>query len=148
MLHYLIYYSHAADTMYTKDMNPILLQSRVRNSIQSITGMLIYVEGIFNNHAEGRFLQILEGTKKEVTEVYASIKNDVRHNQVTILKEGSIEERNFSSWKMGYKSFNLTQYPDLQFFFELDTKTLIYNESDHPMLEFLKSFSLAGKNIR
>jgi hypothetical protein len=148
MLYNLIYYSHAADTMYTKDMNPILLQSRVRNSIQSVTGMLIYVEGIFNDHAEGRFLQILEGTKKEVTAVYTSIKNDLRHNQVTIIKEGPIEERNFSSWKMGYKSFNLVLYPDLRFFFDLDSQSLVYNDNDHPMLDFLKSFSLAGKNIR
>jgi hypothetical protein len=148
MLYSLIYYSHSVGTMYTKDMNPILVQSRARNSIQSLTGMLIYVEGVFNDHAEGRFLQILEGTKKEVTEVYASIKNDLRHNKVTIIKEGPIEERNFSSWKMGYKSYNLARYPDLQFFFDLDTKSLIYNDNDHPMLEFLKSFSLAGKNIR
>jgi hypothetical protein len=148
MLYNLIYFSHAIDTMYTKDMNPILVQSRLRNSNQGITGILVYVEGNFNDHKEGRFLQILEGTKEEVTEVYESIKKDLRHDKVTTIKEGAIEERNFSSWKMGYKSFNLQQHPDLQFFFDLDTQSLIYNDDDHPMLDFLKSFSLAGKNIR
>lgn len=148
MLYNLIYFSHASSVMHTKDMNPILLQSRARNSDQGITGMLVYVEGIFNNHTEGRFLQILEGTKEEVDQVYASITKDDRHNKVTIIKEGPIEERNFSSWKMGYKSFTLEQHPDLEFFFNLDTQSLIYNDDDHPMLDFLKSFSLTSKNVR
>lgn len=148
MLYNLIYFSHAASTMYTKDMNPILIQSRIRNSDQGVTGMLVYVEGIFNDHKEGRFLQILEGKKQDVIEVYTSIKNDVRHHKVTTIKEGPIEERSFSSWKMGYKTFNMQQHPDLQFFFDLDTEILIYNHNDHPMIDFLKSFSLAGKNVR
>ena len=148
MLYNLIYFSHSVISMHTKDMNPILVQSRKRNSAQGITGMLVYVEGIFDDHTEGRFLQILEGTKADVTEVYTSIKNDIRHNQVTILKEGPIKNREFSTWKMGYKSFDLQQHPDLQFFFNLDTQSLVYNDDHHPMLDFLKSFSLAGKNIR
>jgi hypothetical protein len=148
MLYNLIYLSHTASTMHTKDMNPILVQSRSRNSDHGVTGMLVYVEGTLPDHKEGRFLQILEGTKVDVEEVYASIKNDLRHTQVTILKEGAIEDRSFSSWNMGYKSFNLEQYPDLKFFFQLDAQSLIYNDDDHPMRGFLKSFSAAGKNLR
>lgn len=148
MLYNLIYFSHAADVMYTRDMNPILVQSKIRNLNLGITGMLVYVEGVFSDHTEGRFLQVLEGTMQEVRTVYASIENDPRHLQVTIIKVGPIECRNFSSWQMGYKSFNLKQHPDLEFFFSMDNQSLICNDGYHPMLDFLKSFSLAGKNIR
>jgi hypothetical protein len=148
MLYDLIYFSHAASIMHTKDMNPILLQSRKRNGTQGVTGLLVYVEGIFKDHSAGRFLQVLEVTKEDVTEIYESIKKDSRHNQVTTIKEGPIENRNFSSWKMGYESFNVQQFPDLQFFFELDTKSLVYQDDNHPMLDFLKTFASAGKNIR
>lgn len=141
MLYDLIYFSHAVNTMHAKNMKPLLLQSRQRNSNLGITGMLVYVEGILNNHKEGRFLQILEGPELEVKKVYTSIKNDFRHNHVTILKEGPIVFRNFSAWKMCYKSFDLLEHPDLQFFFQMDLHYLIYNADDHPMLDFLKSYS-------
>jgi hypothetical protein len=148
MLYNLIYFSHAANAMHTKDMNPILIQSRIKNTSHEITGMLVYVEGIFNDRTEGRFLQVLEGTELEVTAIYESIKGDSRHNQVTTIKDGPIENRKFSSWKMGYKSFNLQQYPDLKFFFQLDTRSLIYNDQEHPMLNLLQSLSDSGRNIR
>jgi hypothetical protein len=148
MLYDLIYFSNAAGVMQARDMNPILAQSRIRNADQKVTGFLMYVEGIYNHHREGRFLQVLEGSKHDVTQIYDSIKKDLRHNQVTTLKEGPIENRNFSSWSMGYESFDVQQFPDLQFFFQLDIQSLICQDDNHPMLDFIKTFASAGKNIR
>jgi hypothetical protein len=129
-------------------MNPLLLQSRLRNFNQGVTGLMVYVEGVFGNHTEGRFLQVLEGTKEDVIAIYASILKDPRHSQATIIKEGPIEDRNFSSWQMGFKSFNIEQFPDLRYFFEINTWNMIDSDDHHPMLRFLKSFSVAGKNLR
>jgi hypothetical protein len=148
MLYDLIYFSNATSVMQTSDINPILAQSRIRNADQQVTGFLMYVEGIYNHHKEGRFLQVLEGSEHDVTQIYDSIKKDLRHNQVTTLKEGPIENRNFSSWSMGYESFHVQQFPDLQFFFQLDIRSLISQEDNHPILDFIKTFASAGKNIR
>lgn len=134
--------------MHTIDMNPLLIQSRKRNAINGVTGMLVYAEGTFNNHKEGRFLQILEGPKREVQNIYNAIKIDSRHEQVITLKEGPIDDRNFSSWKMGYKSFDLQRNPELQYLFQLEPQSLVSNIIDHPILDFLKSFSASGKNVR
>jgi hypothetical protein len=49
---------------------------------------------------------------------------------------------------MGYESFHVQQFPDLQFFFQLDIRSLISQEDNHPILDFIKTFAAAGKNIR
>ncbi|MEJ7556661.1 MAG: BLUF domain-containing protein [Pedobacter sp.] len=148
MFYDLIYFSHSTGTIHIKEMNLILAKSRFRNADQGVTGFLVYVEGIFDDHTEGRFLQVLEGSKKDVTEIYDSIKKDPRHHQVTTIKEGPLEIRNFNCWRMGYESFNVQEFPDLQFFFQLDIQPLIYHDDHHPMLDFIKSFAVTGKNIR
>lgn len=82
--------------MQSTDLEEILAHARRSNATNGITGALVYAEGIF--------LQILEGDKLKVQHLMAKIERDVRHETVTILREGEVPAAIFGSWKMAYVS--------------------------------------------
>ena len=85
------------------------------NTARTVTGMLIYA-----NH---RFLQMLEGERKDVLHTFERIQDDPRHRHVHVIAQTNIEERLFSHWNMGFKQFNaetLAEHPDLHTFFARD----------------------------
>ncbi len=94
MTYQIIYSSEASTPMQTDDLEELLDDARRRNAAQGITGALVYAEGIF--------LQILEGDKVRVQELMASIRRDVRHESVIVLREGEIPAAIFGHWKMAY----------------------------------------------
>jgi len=94
----LIYRSLAKGGINTTDITGILNKSRNFNSQNDITGCLLF----YNNE----FIQILEGDKKKVTELYATIKKDRRHTDVMLLDENEKEERIFTNWSMAYFDLN------------------------------------------
>ena len=49
-------------------------------------------------------MQILEGEKETVLELYSTIINDERYRCVKTFWQGSISERGFSKWAMGFVS--------------------------------------------
>jgi len=60
-----------------------------------ITGMLIY--------HRGEFVQILEGRKKSVENVYEKfIGQDLQHTALNKVHQNTISHRNFSEWSMGF----------------------------------------------
>ena len=92
-------YNYIANLNLTaEDINNILNTSRDFNSKNSITGCLLY----HNN----QFLQILEGDKKVVQDLYLSIKRDKRHSNVNLLSEGGKKERMFTGWNMAFQEFD------------------------------------------
>ena len=94
MVH-LIYVSSATRVMSEEDLEAILEKSRVKNASLGITGMLLY--------ATGNFIQVLEGEKEAVDELYATIEKDERHRDCMLLLEEEITERNFPAWSMGFR---------------------------------------------
>jgi len=104
--------------------------------------MLLYIEGDFASQKGGRFMQVLEGDEQDVKDIYTKIKNDPRHHNVILLNQHYIEERNFKTWSMGFKSIALDQYRQTQGYFELDEHFMHpgdYENFNAP-LTFLKSF--------
>ena len=71
----------------------LLKKSRDWNKRQNITGILIY--RFSPNFNRGNFLQIVEGSKKSVSNVWRRISKDSKHHTVTILEEGFNEKRIF-----------------------------------------------------
>jgi hypothetical protein len=94
MLVRLLYASRAATPLTTPVVDSILAQSRAHNPKLGITGMLCYSEDLF--------LQVLEGGRDEVCELYNTIVRDDRHSNVRILRFDEIAERRFGSWTMGH----------------------------------------------
>ena len=94
MLYELLYTSVAKREMSSDELVELLEQSRKKNLRLNITGLLVY--------QKGEFMQILEGEKETVLELYDTITNDERHTSVKTFWEDFISERGFSRWAMGF----------------------------------------------
>lgn len=103
----LVYVSYATTDMNTNELKAILDVSRKNNEKRGITGMLIY--------RDGYFIQVLEGEKEVVQNLFNTIKQDPRHKGVLIVSQQNIEKRDFSNWSMGFKNLDevdLSAYPE------------------------------------
>jgi hypothetical protein len=77
------------------DLDHILASARRRNVAEEITGMLLYYRG--------EFVQILEGEKKSVENIYDKfISPDLRHTALNKVHQNTISHRSFSEWSMGF----------------------------------------------
>jgi hypothetical protein len=94
MLVRLLYASRSAAPLQAQVIDAILAQSRDHNPKLGITGMLCYSDDLF--------LQVLEGGRDEVCELYNTIVRDDRHTNVRLLSFEEIAERRFGSWTMGH----------------------------------------------
>jgi hypothetical protein len=94
MLVRLLYASRATAPLKAAVQDSILEQSRRHNPARGITGILCYSDDLF--------LQVLEGSRDEVCELYNTIVRDQRHQDVRILSFEEIRERRFGHWTMGH----------------------------------------------
>ena len=94
MLVRLLYASRAHADNMAGAIESIVAQSRAHNPERGITGILCYGGEIF--------LQVIEGGRSEVNELYAHIVRDTRHRDVVLLKYEEITERRFAGWTMGH----------------------------------------------
>jgi hypothetical protein len=94
-MHQLVYVSAASWAMSNAELNEILDASRRNNRRSAVTGMLL--------HIDRGFLQVLEGPKAAVEEIFARIKRDSRHNALRVLIEQETEGRQFGDWSMGFE---------------------------------------------
>jgi uncharacterized Fe-S cluster-containing MiaB family protein len=133
-MYHLIYVSHASTKLIEDELFQILESSREKNKEKSVTGMLVYLQG--------KFIQVLEGKKSIVEELFEEIKKDPRHKKVIKILEGNTPERIFKNWSMGFKKINLNQfteisgYTDPEVFFSEDRIT----EESPAALIFLAHF--------
>ncbi|MEK9720950.1 MAG: BLUF domain-containing protein [Quisquiliibacterium sp.] len=93
MLVRLLYASRAETTTGAVDIDAIVARSRQFNPERGITGVLCFSAGLF--------MQVLEGSRDEVNQLYAEIVRDSRHRDVLLLDYAEVTERRFSSWTMG-----------------------------------------------
>lgn len=96
MLYQLMYSSQATAPMTVDDLEQILVDARTGNEERNVTGVLVYVDGVF--------FQILEGEGRVVREVMTSIARDTRHCSVKVFHESEVDARAFDSWRMAYLS--------------------------------------------
>jgi hypothetical protein len=93
MLVRLLYASRAAAPHSAAVVESILEQSRQKNPPHGITGLLCLSGDLF--------IQVLEGGRDEVCELYNTIVRDPRHLEVRLLVYEEINERRFAGWTMG-----------------------------------------------
>jgi hypothetical protein len=100
MLVRLVYASRAAGDVDDAMIAAILEKSQKYNLEHGITGVLC-------SYSQGNlFLQVLEGSRAEVNQLYGAIVRDPRHRDVTLLDYSEITERRFASWRMGTVNLN------------------------------------------
>ena len=98
----LIYLSTATPGVSADTLEGILLESRRRNFMAGISGLLVF---------DGRhFLQALEGDHKEVEATYARIAADVRHRALVKLTTKEITTREFGDWAMASQPARLASH--------------------------------------
>ena len=119
MISYLIYRSHRRPNCTESEIDKIIEACKRNNAGQDITGVLLYTDNTF--------VQYLEGSYREIMDLYDKIKTDERHNKVAMLGGGSISERIFPSWHMGRKDIQAS----------VDFKTDISKEDEKTFQEVL-----------
>jgi hypothetical protein len=91
----LLYASRAVPAVDQEELLAILKQSKANNAKNGITGALCLCT------QERIFVQVLEGSRGVVNEVYRRIAGDQRHADVVLLQYEEIDERRFAGWAMG-----------------------------------------------
>ena len=90
----LIYFSNAGESIAKPEIEDILEQSRRNNADAGITGLLLFVNGVF--------AQVLEGEPDKVEALYQTIIADPRHRAAEIMSDKTVEARIFDDWSMAY----------------------------------------------
>jgi len=93
-LYCLVYTSIASRKMSDDDLKVLLKTIRKNNEIRQVTGILLYLDPFF--------IQVLEGEEAIVNNLFTHIKQDSRHNKVSLIYKKPIEARYFSNWTMGF----------------------------------------------
>ena len=90
----LVYASKISTAYEQGDIESITEASKSNNPLINVTGVLCY-----NNDY---FLQVIEGSRVCVNQLYHKILQDKRHYDPAILQYEEITEREFDNWSMGY----------------------------------------------
>jgi len=99
-INYLIYVSSAVKPMSEQEIQDMLVPARIKNSRLQITGLLVY--------RSGNFIQYIEGPQDSIQSLYQSICKDIRHRDMTVLDENTVNVRLFGDWEMAYKLYSDT----------------------------------------
>jgi len=136
-MNYLIYVSTSLRLFSDYDLAEILEQSRTSNTNAGITGVLLY--------NKGTFFEVLEGEDEQVRSTFEKIKSDPCHHNIIKMKSGSIAERNFSDWSMGFTATTLYSMAKQPGFIDPAKKDFLYQyTSTHPAVNLLKCFALTN----
>lgn len=90
----LMYVSTIGKDVAPEAVNRIIDVAKVENAKRNITGLLC-----FNRKY---FLQVLEGERNRVSELFLKIAADPRHHKVVLTDFSEIYKRDFPTWSMGY----------------------------------------------
>ena len=94
MIYYLIYVSDSSNFQNKEEVNEILDTVSIRNNTLNISGFLVF--------KNGNFLQLLEGDKAAVINLFSKIKKDTRHKNVTQILENESLNRIFDDYESGF----------------------------------------------
>jgi hypothetical protein len=120
--------------MSDDELIALLEQSREKNLDLGVTGMLLY--------KSGNFMQMLEGEKEVVLELYETIRHDDRHRNVINIIGDAVKHRSFEHWSMGF--YNMDKVPDLPTFNEYIDQNLnsrIFQADAKFAYKFMVSFN-------
>ncbi len=132
----LLYLSNAKPELKQVELDKILEVSRKNNPSRDITGLLVFANGVF--------IQVLEGPSTEVTNLFETICDDTRHQEVAMLGEYVGQERIFSKWSMGFlqSTFDeLTRITDSPNMIGRDDVLSLLSNDETEAVRFLKKFT-------
>ena len=130
-MYFLIYSSYAVQNLKEEELKAMLVQSRENNKKHLVTGLLL--------HFDGKFLQLIEGEKQAIKQLYTNIENDERHSSIVLLKEGDIDVPYFANWSMGYRSVQPHELANEEGFKDLNSPDTL---NRHSALKLFKILSV------
>lgn len=92
---HIVYVSTSKHDFSEKELSDLLQEIRVKNKSLGVTGLLLYNEGLF--------IQVVEGERQILQDLFQNIKKDLRHSNLVELLEEPITSRSFPNWSMGFK---------------------------------------------
>ena len=54
-------------------------------------------------YVDGNFIQVLEGERDTVTQLYEKISRNQQHHSIIKLTDGYVQQRNFEDWSMAFR---------------------------------------------
>jgi hypothetical protein len=119
------------------ELSQLLTDIRTRNKAQKVTGLLLY--------NDGSFIQLIEGERSVIHNLFEKIKKDKRHSNLVLLLEESIKKRAFPDWSMGY--FRLSQeqmkeIPGYSDFLNSDDSIHFIESTTREAMKLLNSFKV------
>jgi hypothetical protein len=127
----IIYISSSQEYLNGEKIEMLLGQSRKYNLENKISGILIYIEG--------DFLQVIEGPKFAILDLFESIKKDSRHKRIMTIVNTEIKKRSFPKWNMGFCAMDYKELKEIKGYENLSTETLS-KFSDKTAHAFITSF--------
>ncbi len=91
-MYHLIYKSKPLESNNQDLLLSIFEASQKKNKELNITGLLLATDK--------HFIQLLEGDKSEINQLYHNIAKDARHTELEIISFQPIEKRSFPEWTM------------------------------------------------
>ena len=98
----LTYTSLARLDLGADELNAIHRTARELNSLDGITGLLV-----FNGT---HFLQIIEGEERGIDDLLARLRRDPRHSGLEVRDERMVEDRSFPDWSMELVRVNASYF--------------------------------------
>ena len=132
---YVSYVSQQAHNLTETGIKGLLEKSRLRNSVNNITGLLILFDGIFT--------QYIEGPEAAVDKLYRNIYEDSRHDRIIELTSGYTEKRYYGDWTMAYEKLLSSQVEQIIGYKEINKNNFFKSPSEtfkHPGIDLLESF--------
>lgn len=134
-MHHLIYMSTAVQPLSDTELSTLLNQSRRRNQLDNITGALVY--------GDGRFMQIIEGDKAALDDLYARLLTDERHVGLVKLADKEVAERSFADWSMAFRPLSDDEFLRLEGYVQptqLNLQPANMSAADALLLQMMRSF--------
>lgn len=98
MRYAIVYVSNAAGELNELEVQQLLAGSKRDNNKKDVTGILLY--------SESNFFQVLEGEKKTVLDLYDTIQQDKRHNNLIQIFGKEINNESFDGYESDFISEN------------------------------------------
>ncbi len=133
----IIYLSSSVEYLGGQEIEYLLAQSRKKNLEKDITGVLMYIEG--------DFLQVIEGPKIAVFDLFESIKKDIRHKGIITIVNTKIDKRYFPKWNMGFCISDYEELRKIEGYENISIETLS-KITDKMAIAFINSFLNSHRN--
>ncbi len=108
---HIVYLSVSKRELTEKELADFLTNIRAKNKKLKVSGLLLYNKGMF--------IQVIEGEKNTILNLFQNVTNDNRHSNIVKLLEEDIVRRSFPDWSMGFKIISYKETENIPGFSDL-----------------------------